>query len=76
MFGAWGRKARGSDAVYAAAHLNPVTAGDGFMWGSFNCLNIVVCDSCDGDDVKEKWAERTREFFSDKFWQLRRNYCE
>jgi len=53
--------------------------GDGWRWvymGAVNSLNILVCDSCDGDDVQERWAERTREFFSDKFWQLRRAYCE
>jgi len=56
--------------------------GDGWRWVYVtNCVelegkkhglpNFLTCDACDGDDVIERWIERHREFYSDRFWALR-----
>jgi hypothetical protein len=34
-------------------------------------INLIVCDDCDGYDVVARWAERHREFYSDRFWAVR-----
>src|SRR5574340_755940 len=34
-------------------------------------INFICCDSCDGPDVLDRWVERNREFYGDKFWALR-----
>lgn len=59
-------------------------AGDGVRWVymassaglsidgvRFGTCNFKVCDTCDGDDVRERWIARHEEFYSDKFWALR-----
>ena len=58
--------------------------GDGWRWVAsggasfevdskrFGCINFKVCDACDGDDVRERWAQRYVEFYGDdRFWALR-----
>lgn len=48
--------------------------GDQFRWvymGDIKCINILVCESCDGNNIQERWKERVDEFRSDKFWALR-----
>lgn len=30
--------------------------------------NPIVCHSCDGDDVRERWKKLCDEFNGDKFW--------
>lgn len=58
-------------------------AGDGWRWvytagASFEIdgkksgvCNFLTCDSCDGPDVIDRWLERHREFYSDRFWAIR-----
>lgn len=41
---------------------------DGKRWG---VCNFMVCDACDGPDVIDRWVDRHREYYSDKFWALR-----
>lgn len=45
-----------------------ISPADGKKWG---LTNLTVCDACDGPDAMERWAERHREFYSDRFWALR-----
>ena len=56
--------------------------GDGWRWvygghivegsGGQGLPNFIVCDACDGPDVCDKWLALWNEFYSDKFWYLRR----
>lgn len=32
--------------------------------------NFLTCDACDGPDVIQRWIDRWREFFSDRFWAM------
>ena len=47
--------------------------GDVFRWvmGDRICnLNMMVCDRCDGPDIRKRWAMRVKEYYynKDKFW--------
>ena len=56
--------------------------GDGWRWvysagqsqeiegKRFGVVNPMTCDSCDGDDVLDRWVKRNEEFNSAKFWAL------
>lgn len=46
--------------------------GDIYRWiycGDIKLTNIIVCEKCDGEDVKEKWLKTYRES-KDRFWWL------
>lgn len=48
--------------------------GDGWRW--ILCpevVNFMVCDSCDGDDVKTKFVAMKAEFNNERFWWFREN---
>ena len=40
---------------------------DGKKWG---VTNFLTCDSCDGEDILDRWIERHREFYADRFWSF------
>lgn len=51
---------------------------DYFRWVYTNGLsdgryggNPLVCFSCDGEDVVERWKKLCDEYYSDKFWRFR-----
>lgn len=47
---------------------------EGFRWvycAPLGVINFLTCDTCDGPDVRERWRDRVKEFYSDKFWGLR-----
>ena len=62
------------------------TVGDGFRWvysagmkyerddgKTVGVINFMTCDTCDGDDVSERWLARNKEFSADmrnKYWAL------
>lgn len=53
--------------------------GDLWRWvyaGDLGFTNFMVCDNCDGDDVRERWRERNQEYMSDRYWALRRSNHE
>lgn len=51
--------------------------GDKWRWvylGPYRLTNVLVCEHCDGttQEVAQKWQALHDEFYSDKFWNLRR----
>lgn len=67
----WNGLARGIGfRCYLCGH--KFVVGDGWRWIYMKrTINAIVCDSCDGPDVVERWHARVDEFYSDKFWALR-----
>lgn len=41
---------------------------DDKRWG---VINFMTCDTCDGEDVLDRWIQRNEEFNSARFWALR-----
>lgn len=43
--------------------------GDGWRWvyGDTQTINFCTCDSCDGDDVVERFLKQEQEY-KDKYW--------
>lgn len=33
--------------------------------------NFMTCAACDGEDVRARWIDRIKEYYSDRFWALR-----
>ena len=69
----WGGEPNGARfRCYLCAHR--FVPGDGWRWVySLKHMNFLTCDACDGDDVKERWAQRNAEFRADRFWALQPN---
>lgn len=50
--------------------------GDIWRWVSISskkypgCTNFLVCENCDGDDVKERWKNQNEEA-KNRFWWFR-----
>jgi hypothetical protein len=53
--------------VFATGKLGIITR-DGEKFG---LPNLLVCDTCDGLDVLDKWHALHIEFYGPKFWALR-----
>lgn len=48
--------------------------GDTWRWVySQKYMNFLVCDSCDGDDVQERWIAANKEL-REKFWWFVQDY--
>lgn len=41
-----------------------------FVYGLGKTINILVCDSCDNDNVLEDWINKEKQFNDEKNWAL------
>ncbi len=76
----------GKNGVYFRCYLcgHKFKPGDGYRWiysagagfvaedgKRYGVVNPMTCDSCDGDDVLDRWVKRNEEFNAPHFWALR-----
>lgn len=50
---------------------DPFKIGDQYRWiycGEMSVINALVCKSCDGQDVKERWKKQHDYIYAAAFW--------
>lgn len=66
----------GKNGIYFRCHLcgYKFQLGDYWRWvAGKNTLNFLVCEKCDGDDVRKRYEDLYNEYKSDKFWSFRKH---